>query len=80
MYTVENYMAEIRKQVSYIVVAKMQLTVEELDNFLWYESTEYELALANAKRYADDDGVIRSNNIENMILEASEAIVAEIHK
>ncbi|MFD1901328.1 hypothetical protein [Enterococcus termitis] len=77
--TVTEYLDQIKKEVFDYVLGKTELKSDQVEK-LYYESENYQLSVASAKKWADEDGVIRSDIFETLIAGACEGIVKDIVK
>ncbi|WP_348922162.1 hypothetical protein [Enterococcus rotai] len=75
--TIEEYLARVKKDVSDYVLSKTNLTVDQFEK-KFLDSENFALSVSSAKKWADEDGVIRSDIMETLIAGDYDAIVKEI--
>ncbi|MTD40270.1 hypothetical protein GIX45_16940 [Erwinia sp. CPCC 100877] len=75
--TVTEYLDQVKKEVFEYVLGKTELKSDQVEK-LYYDSENYASTVASAKKWADDDGVIRSDIFETLIAGACEGIVNDI--
>lgn len=75
--TIEEYLAEVKKEVLKGIRGKSKIEDSDFDN--WYYGCEnYKLMKRSVKRRADSEGVIRSDDFEILIAGDVTAIIEEL--
>ena len=75
--TIEEYLARVKKDVSDYVLSKTNFTVDQFEK-KFLDSENYASSVSSAKKWADEDGVIRSDIMETLIAGACEGIIKDI--